>query len=889
MIVKCAILSRTCLKNKFYNMEDTILKNLVNSSSLEEEQKKINLTEEKDSDDSEIDSDDKEDSDYSDDKEDSHDEEDLDDEEEQKQDDEEKYKLYVKEEVAKFKSNNIEDDPRHYIIMTGSQGGESKFEMPSFFMIMNDVDTLITALNILCDKDIDKRYVDVDDLAQKVVYSCGNITFKKMMLYCADVAASMTYIHYDYALLAGRILVSDLHSKVSPCFVKAANDLAEHGIVSKEFNSLVKKHGAILNKEIRHDRDYNYKYFGFKTLTNGYLLKANNVIMERPQHMLMRVALAIHGDDVKSVIETYQLMSLGMFTHASPTLFAAGTCRPQMCSCFLQCIKEDSIDGIYKTLHDSALISNMGGGLGLSVQNISSTSGGGLVNMLRVFNNMVRHVDQGGKRKGALAAYIEPWHPEIYEFLNLKRNMGSEDAKARDLMLGLWVPDLFMKRVKNDQMWSLFCPKKCPDLLDLYGCQFEQEYRHCEMKKLYEKQVKARDLFRFIVETNVETGGPYMLYKDTCNQFNNHKYLGPIKCSNLCAEIIQYSDKDQTAVCNLASIAVNKCVNTKTKTLDYSLLHRITKVVVRNLNKIIDINYYPTEAAEKNNKKYRPIGVGIQGLADAFVLLDIPYDSDAARSVNILISETIYFAALEASCELAEIHGPYESDNPDPDTYHAKDFHYEYYNVEPSAMWNWEKLSFQISTFGLRNSLLVAYMPTATTAQILGNNESFEPFTSNVYLRRVLAGEFQVVNQYLVKALIDLNIYTPELRNKIIAENGSVQNIDEIPKHVKDLFKTAWEIKSKCLIDMAADRAAFTDQSQSLNLFVAEPTYSVMTSIHFYAWEKTLKTGMYYLRTKPAAQATKFTVDVEAAASAGPSCSKKRKTDDEIDCVSCHA
>ncbi|CDG72617.1 Ribonucleotide reductase rr1 [Spodoptera exigua multiple nucleopolyhedrovirus] len=788
----------------------------------------------------------------------------------------------VKRQFEDFEENN----PRYYIMFD-----ENNFEIDSKFKIIpsnNVSENLTLLLNSLC-KNIDTRYVDVPKLVHKVVAESGDIGFDKIKLYCADVAASMTYVHYDYALLAGRILVEDLHSKVSPCFVTIANDLFSRNVLSDEFNQLVKKHGAILNNEIKHERDYNYKYFGFKTLTNGYLLKIDDVIMERPQHMLMRVALAIHGDDVKSVIETYQLMSLGTFTHASPTLFSAGTRRQQMCSCFLQSIKDDSVDGIYKTLHESALISNLGGGLGLSAQN---SGGSGLVNMLRVFNNMVRHVDQGGKRKGALAAYIEPWHPEIYEFLNLRRNMGSEDTKARDLMLGLWIPDLFMKRVKNDQMWSLFSHKTCPDLADKYGFDFEMRYCDYENAQVYEKQVKARDLFRFIVETNVETGGPYMLYKDHCNNFSNQKNLGTIKCSNLCAEIVQYCDENETAVCNLASIAVNKCVDVDAKTFDYVLLKHLTKIIVRNLNKIIDVNHYPTAESERSNKKHRPIGVGIQGLADAFVLLDIAYDSDDARFVNYSIAETIYFAALEASCELAKINGPYESYTDSPVSKGILHFHnYDDENgvYHSNNLWDWNELQCNINKYGVRNSLLVAYMPTATTAQIRGNNESFEPFTSNVYLRRVLAGEFQVVNQYLVKALIDLDIYTPELRNKILAENGSVQNIDEIPQHVKNLFKTAWEIKSKCIINMAADRAPFIDQSQSLNLFVAEPTYSVVSSIHFYAWEKKLKTGMYYLRTKPAAQATKFTVDVETVAS----CSKKRKMNDDDDdnvvCVSCHA
>ncbi|QNV47916.1 large ribonucleotide reductase 1 [Alphabaculovirus altersperidaniae] len=850
-------------------------------------------------------------------------------------DDSDVNKIIVAEINHKRASDNQDceqdENPKNYIIndYRPTSGTVHKVKVYKWVENKSIAENLTDFLTSLC-FNIDTKYVDVDQLVRKTMESmAANATFDQYRIHCADVAASMTYIHYDYALLAGRVLTNNIHENVPHNFMISSMLLYFEKLISLSYMQLVSKYHKKIVEVIKNDRDYNYKYFGMKTLMNGYLLKHNNRVVERPQHMLMRVALTIHGEDLARVFETYQLMSLGMFTHASPTIFAAGTDREQMCSCFLQCIKEDSIDGIYKTLHESALISKLGGGIGLSVQNVSahrggnSTKSGGLVPMLRVFNNMVRHVDQGGKRKGALAAYVEPWHADIYDVLNLKRNMGSEDGKARDIMLGLWVPDLFMKRVERDEKWSLFCPSKCPKLVDQYGLNFEDQYQQYENAAMYERQVMARDLFRFIVETNVETGGPYMLYKDACNRYSNQKHLGTINCSNLCAEIVQYSDKDETAVCNLASIAVNKCVNVKDKKFDYGLLKSLTKVVVRNLNKIIDVNHYPTTETMINNKKHRPIGVGIQGLADAFVLLGLPYDSVEARAVNRLIAETIYFGALDASCELAEVDGPYESYENSPT---SKDLlHFQLYkdsNVNnddtenfdefwPSSLWKWDELRSRIKLYGLRNSLLVAYMPTATTAQILGNNESFEPFTSNVYLRRVLAGEFQVVNEHLIKKLIELNIYTPQVRNKILSENGSIQNINEIPQHVKDLFKTAWEIKSKCIINMAADRAPFIDQSQSLNLFVADPTYSMMTSIHFYGWQKKLKTGMYYLRTKPAAQATKVTVNsiITSSTSASstpqpPLCDRKRKLnydndeyedddddddDDDSGCAHCHA
>lgn len=751
--------------------------------------------------------------------------------------------------------------------------------------------------------NLNKQYVNAAVVALNIMKGIRpGITTEELNVYAADVVASMTYIHHDFAVLAGRILVDDLHNKIDASFSEVVFNLHRHKLVSDELASVVESHGDEINEAIDHAVDYTYKFFGYKTLENGYLLKIDNQVAERPQHMLMRVALGIHGDDIQDAIETYRMMSRKMFTHASPTLFSAGTPMAQMCSCFLLGIRSDSIDGIYETLGDCAAISKYGGGLGVNVHcvrsrgtRINSTNGvaSGVEPMVRVFNNMVRHVDQGGKRKGALAVYIEPWHADIYSVLNLKRNMGAEDCKARDLMYALWVPDLFMERVNANGVWSLMCPNKCPGLSDCYGSAFEELYRKYEEEGRYQQQVRAQDLHRFIVETQVETGGPYMLYKDACNRKSNQQNLGTIKCSNLCAEIVQYSDAEETAVCNLASIAVNSCVVVDEARFDFEKLRHITKVVVRNLNKIIDRNRYPIESARMSNMKHRPIGVGIQGLADAFVLLRMPYESDEAMLLNRQIAETIYFGALEASCELAKTWGSYSSFQGSPASEGI--LQYDMWDVRPTSLWDWGTLKEDIKKHGLRNSLLVAYMPTATTAQILGNNESFEPFTSNVYLRRVLAGEFQVVNQYLIDDLIKLKLYTPEMRNAIFAHKGSIQAIDGIPDHIKRLYKTAWEMKCKRMIEMAADRNAFIDQSQSLNLFVAEPTYALMTSIHDYTWRSGLKTGMYYLRTKPAAHTQQFTVEQQfTVVERGDVCKKRKINNYDEDaaqnvCASCES
>ncbi|QYC92657.1 Ribonucleotide reductase subunit 1 [Trabala vishnou gigantina nucleopolyhedrovirus] len=763
--------------------------------------------------------------------------------------------------------------------------------------------------------DLNKNYIDpaaVTLLVVKMIYP--GVTTQELDMQAARETANMAFVHDDYALLAGRIMVNNLHKNVSADFKTVIENLFAHSLVSRELYEIVQDHHVVLNAHIDHKLDYNYKYFGYKTLENGYLKKINNDVSERIQHMLMRVALGIHGRDIDDALSTYTMMANRYFTHASPTLFAAGTDSPQLSSCFLLSVREDSVRGIYETLRDCALISKFGGGIGLNVHEvrahgsyIKSTNGtaSGLGPMLRVFNNAVRHVDQGGKRKGAMAIYVEPWHADIYDFLDLKRNMGSEDKKARDLLYALWVPDLFMKRVEQDGAWSLMCPSKCSDLHTVHGAQFEALYTRYENEKLYERQVRARDLIKLIIETQVETGTPYMLYKDACNAKSNQKNLGTLKGSNLCAEILQYTDADETAVCNLASVCVNRCIEYDDENNDddddanndgggdsgvgrynFETLKEITKTVVRNLNKIIDRNMYPVNEARISNLKHRPVGVGIQGLADTFVSLRMPYESERAKTLNKQIAETIYYGALEASCELAAEQGAYETYAGSPAS--RGQLQYDMWNVRPTNLWNWQELKKKIAKNGLRNSLLVAYMPTATTAQIMGNNESFEPFTNNLYVRRVLAGEFQIINPYLIRDLIKLNLYNEDMRNRIIAANGSVQRIDSIPDDIKKLYKTVWEMKVKNLIEMAADRGAFIDQSQSFNHFVAKPSYSLMVTIHMHAWKSGLKTGMYYLRTKPAADAIKFTVDklkLNSSSSSGNDINNCDKN--ELSCHNC--
>lgn len=623
-----------------------------------------------------------------------------------------------------------------------------------------------------------------------------------------------------------------------------------------------------LNSAIIYDRDFGYNYFGFKTLERSYLLKIKGKIVERPQHMLMRVAIGIHGEDIDAAIETYNLLSERYFTHASPTMFAAATQRPQLSSCFLLTMSEDSIEGIYDTLKQCALISKSAGGIGLNVHcirakgtYISGTNGisNGLVPMLRVYNNTARYVDQGGnKRPGAFAIYLEPWHGDIFEFLDLKKNTGKEEVRARDMFYALWIPDLFMQRVEANEMWSLMCPHDCPGLSDTWGEEFEKLYTGYEKEGRFMRQVKAQDLWFAIIESQVETGVPYMLYKDACNRKSNQQNIGTIKCSNLCTEIVEYSSKDEVAVCNLASIALNMFVK-QDKTYDFAKLKEVAKTVTRNLNKIIDVNYYPVPEAKRSNMRHRPIGIGVQGMADAFILMRYPYESEEAQKLNQQIFETIYYGALEASCELAARDGPYETYEGSPVSKGI--LQYEMWNKEPTDLWNWAELKEKIAKHGIRNSLLLAPMPTASTAQILGNNESFEPYTSNVYNRRVLSGEFQVVNHHLLQDLTNMGLWDLDMKNEILSNNGSIQKIAAIPQEIRDLYKTVWEISVKTCIKMAADRGAFIDQSQSFNIHVAEPNYGKLTSIHFYGWKMGLKTGMYYLRTKPAVNAIQFTVD----------------------------
>ena len=692
----------------------------------------------------------------------------------------------------------------------------------------------------------------------------------------SETAALLTTRHPDYAILAARIAVSNLHKQSLKQFSAVVEALYNHrdqvtgrslSMISEEMYNVVMANADKLNSAIIYDRDYNYNYFGFKTLERSYLLKINGEIVERPQHMIMRVAVGIHGDDIDAAIETYHLMSEKYFTHASPTLFNAGSPRPQLSSCFLVAMKEDSIEGIYDTLKTCALISKTAGGIGFHIHNIrasgsyiAGTNGhsNGLVPMLRVFNNTSRYVDQGGnKRPGAFAVYLEPWHADILEFLDLKKNTGKEENRARDLFYALWIPDLFMKRVEENGDWSLFCPNAAPGLHDVWGAEFEELYHRYESENRASKKIKAQKLWYAILDSQIETGTPYMLYKDSCNRKSNQQNLGTIKSSNLCTEIIEYSAPDEVAVCNLASIALSSFV--KEDKFDFELLHKVTKVVTKNLNKVIDVNYYPVPEARNSNMRHRPIGLGVQGLADTFMKLRYPFESSEAKLLNKQIFETMYHAALEASCEIASVEGPYSTYEGSPVSQGV--LQYDMWNVQPTDLWNWTELKSKIAEHGVRNSLLIAPMPTASTSQILGNNECFEPYTSNIYTRRVLSGEFQIVNPFLLKDLIELGLWDDKMKNLLISERGSVANIPQIPEKIKSLYKTVWEISQKTVIDMAADRGAFIDQSQSLNIHMADASYAKLTSMHFYGWKKGLKTGMYYLRSRPAADAIQFTVD----------------------------
>ncbi|XP_004925552.1 ribonucleoside-diphosphate reductase large subunit [Bombyx mori] len=739
------------------------------------------------------------------------------------------------------------------------------------------IDKITSRIKKLC-YGLNMDFVDPVCITLKVINGIySGVTTVELDNLAAETAATMTTDHPDYAVLAARLAISNLHKETKKHFSDVMKDLFDivnphtkkrAPMISEFHYNIVMNHKERLDSAIVYDRDFKYNHFGFKTLERSYLLKINNKVAERPQHMLMRVSIGIHGEDIDAAINTYNLLSEKYFTHASPTLFSAATPRPQLSSCFLVAMKDDSIEGIYDTLKQCALISKSAGGIGVHVHcirakgtYIAGTNGvsNGLVPMLRVYNNTARYVDQGGnKRPGAFAVYLEPWHADIFEFLDLKKNTGKEEVRARELFYALWIPDLFMKRVENDGVWTLMCPHDCPGLADCWGKEFESLYETYEKENRFVKQVRAQVLWKAIIEAQVETGTPYMLFKDSCNRKSNQKNLGTIKCSNLCTEIVEYTSDDEVAVCNLASIALNMFVDDN-KTYNFKKLKEVTKTITENLNKIIDVNYYPVPEAKKSNLRHRPIGIGVQGLADAFILMRLPYESPEAIKLNQQIFETIYYGALEASCELAEKYGVYETYEGCPASRGI--LQYEMWNKNPTDLWDWTALKENIAKHGLRNSLLVAPMPTASTAQILGNNESFEPFTSNIYQRRVLSGEFQVVNHHLLRDLTEADLWDEEMKNLIIHNNGSIQNIESIPTEIRDLYKTVWEISVKTTIQMAADRGAFIDQSQSFNIHVAEPNYGKLTSIHFYSWKMGLKTGMYYLRTKPAANAIQFTVD----------------------------
>ncbi|KAG0176777.1 Ribonucleoside-diphosphate reductase large subunit [Apophysomyces sp. BC1034] len=739
-------------------------------------------------------------------------------------------------------------------------------------------DKITSRIGKLCN-GLNESFIVPPKIAQKVVSGMyQGITTVELDNLAAETAADMTTTHPDYAILAARIAVSNLHKETHTDFSKVVHELYNHEhpklkchnpLVSKDLFDIVNEHSGKIDQAIVYERDYEFNFFGFKTLERSYLMKVDGKTVERPQHMIMRVALGIHASDIDAAIETYNYMSQKYFTHATPTLFNAGTPRPQLSSCYLVQMKDDSIEGIYDTLMTCAQISKSAGGVGVGFQKIrgsgsyiAGTNGtsNGIVPMLRVYNDTARFVTQGGgKRNGSFAMYLEPWHVDVFEFLDLRKNSGKEELRARDLFLGLWIPDLFMKRVESNGTWSLFCPNEAPGLGNCYGAEFDELYTKYEREGKARKTVEAQKLWFAVLDAQIETGMPYMLYKDACNEKSNQKNLGTITCSNLCTEIIEYSAPDEVAVCNLASLALPKYVNSESKSFDFEKLHEVTKVVTNNLNKVINVNYYPVEEARRSNMRHRPVGLGVQGLADAFLLMRYPFDSPEARQMNKDIFETIYHAALEASCELAEKYGPYETYEGSPVSKGI--LQPDMWGVKPSDRWDWDALRTKIAKHGVRNSLLVAPMPTASTSQILGNNECFEPYTSNIYTRRVMSGEFQVVNHHLLKDLIDRGLWNDQVKNIIIAHNGSIQQVPTIPDDLKKLYKTVWELSQRVIIDMAADRAAFIDQSQSMNLFAGEPTFGKLTSMHFYAWKKGLKTGMYYLRSRPAVDAIKFTVD----------------------------
>src|SRR6056300_1563704 len=724
------------------------------------------------------------------------------------------------------------------------------------------------------------EYVDPVAVAKRVIDGVyDGVTTAELDNLAAETAASMTIKHPDYANLAARIAVSNLHKSTKKSFSETVQGLYEYinpetgkpaPLIADDVFEIISKNSEFLDSQLIYDRDFSYDYFGFKTLERSYLLRMHGKIVERPQHMLMRVSIGIHKDDIESALETYELMSKKYMTHATPTLFNAGTPKPQMSSCFLLTMKDDSIDGIYDTLKQTAKISQSAGGIGLSIHNIRGTGsyiGGtngtsnGIVPMLRVYNDTARYVDQGGgKRKGSFAIYVEPWHSDIFEFLDLKKNHGKEEMRARDLFYAMWIPDLFMERVEENSDWTLMCPNECPDLFNVHGDEFEALYTKYENEGKGRKTIRARELWEKILESQIETGTPYMLYKDSANRKSNQKNLGTIRSSNLCTEIMEYTSPDEVAVCNLASIALPMFI--KDGAFDHQALFDVTVRVTKNLNRVIDRNYYPVKEAENSNFRHRPVGLGVQGLADAFIMLRLPFTSDEAKKLNQEIFETLYFAAVTASEEEAKKDGPYQSFEGSPMA--NGEFQHNMWGIkdeELSGRWDWAKLRKTVKKHGVRNSLLVAPMPTASTSQILGNNECFEPYTSNIYTRRVLSGEFIVVNKHLLEDLVALGLWNEGLKQELMRANGSVQHIDIIPQDIKELYKTVWELSMKDIIDMSRQRGYFIDQSQSLNLFMENANYSKLTSMHFYAWKSGLKTGMYYLRTKAAVDAIKFTLD----------------------------
>ena len=731
-------------------------------------------------------------------------------------------------------------------------------------------------------KTLSKQYdlkVNNSALVMKVIDQLyNNIETTKIDELTAEQCAAMSSIHPDYNRLAGYIVVSNHQKNTQPLFSEVMNSLyffkdkhdQHKPLISHQLHIIVEKYGELLDSMIIHERDYLIDYFGFKTLERSYLMRINNKAIERIQHLWLRVALGIHGEDIEKVRTTYEHMSQKYFTHATPTLYNAGTPHPQLSSCFLEAMEDDSIDGIYNTLKDCALISKWAGGIGLHIHNIRAsgshirgTNGhsNGIVPMLKVFNNTAKYVDQGGgRRNGSFAIYLEPWHADIEIFLQMRKNHGDEELKARDLFYALWIPDLFMERVKSDGLWTLMCPDECPGLSDVYGDEFKKIYENYEENSKTRQTMKARDLWFQILDSQMETGTPYLLYKDACNRKSNQKNIGTIKSSNLCTEIVQYSDKNETAVCNLASIALANFV--EDGVFNYEKLHNVTEIVVDNLNKVIDVNYYPIEKTRVSNMKHRPVGLGVSGLADVFMKMNLPFNSPEAKKINKNIFETIYHSSLQTSCLLSQIHGPYETFSGSPASQGILQF--DMWNVDPShERYDWSSLKEKIKIHGLRNSLLLAPMPTASTSQILGVNECIEPITSNIYNRRTMAGEFMVSNKYLMNDLIQLNLWNEKTKNNIIANNGSIQQIDMIPQNIKDKYKTVWEIPMRDIIDMAADRGAFICQSQSLNLWVEEPNYNTLTSMHFYGWSKGLKTGIYYLRRRARHQAQQFTIEPE--------------------------